>query len=293
MASIDGSLLESPLGVADLAAAQGLVMQAGWNQNAEDWRIFLDLGSALAVKDGEGRLAATAATLPYPSGFGWISMVLVDPAFRRQGIATRLLERCIALLQANGRIPVLDATPAGRAVYRPLGFRDGWPIQRWRSTHAVSPAVSVAPAEAGAHGVRVLEERDWPAVLALDAAAFGCDRAPLLSRLKRRSETFSCVLHRDGTLQGFLLGRAGRIATQLGPIVAADEETAAAMAAWAAARLAAPVIVDALARHEGFARWLAANGFAKERPYTRMGYGRDELFGDPGRTMAIAGPELG
>lgn len=278
---------ESPLTPADLAAAQGLVAQAGWNQNAEDWRIFLELGSALAVRDGEGRLAATAATLPYPSGFGWISMVLVDPAFRRQGIATRLLGRCMAVLQANGRIPVLDATPAGREVYRPLGFHDGWPIQRWRRTNAV------APAEARAHGVRALEERDWPEVLRLDAAAFGCDRSPLLARLRKRCEGFACVLHRQGALQGFLLGREGRIATQLGPIVAADEKTAAALAAWASARLAPPVIVDALARHEDFAGWLTANGFAKERPYTRMAYGRDELFGDPGRTMAIAGPELG
>lgn len=284
MAGNEG-LEESALGAADLAGAQALVIQAGWNQNAEDWRIFLELGSAIAVKDAEGRLAATAATLPYPSGFGWISMVLVDSAFRRRGIATRLLERCMAALQGNGRIPVLDATPAGREVYRPFGFRDGWPIQRWRRTGDARPTAEIA--------VKKLETVDWPGVLALDAVAFGCDRAPLLSRLRKRCEAFSCVLHRQGVLQGFLLGREGRIATQLGPIVAADEEAAAALAAWATARLASPVIVDALARHEGFARWLAANGFEKERPYTRMAYGRDELFGDPGRTMAIAGPELG
>ena len=54
-----------------------------------------------------------------------------------------------------------------------------------------------------------------------------------------------------------------------------------------------PVIVDVLERHEPFARWLAANGFQKERPYSRMALGRVTLFGDPGRTLAIAGPELG
>ena len=111
--------------------------------------------------------------------------------------------------------------------------------------------------------------------------------------LRERSRGFACVAGEGARLRGFLLGREGRIATQLGPIVAEDEDTAAALAAWAGARLEPPVIVDALERHDRFSRWLAANGFAKERPYTRMALGRDELFGDPRRMVAIAGPELG
>jgi hypothetical protein len=170
-------------------------------------------------------------------------------------------------------------------VYKPLGFRDGWPLQRWRRRSDVAVSMST--------GTRNLEEKDWPEVLALDAAAFGCDRSPLLERLRARSRGFSCVHEKDGRIRGFLLGREGRIATQLGPIVAANEEIAGMLAAHALARVKAPVIVDALERHAGFARWLAAHGFARERPYTRMALGRDELFGDPGRTLAIAGPELG
>lgn len=279
MASTE-ALVEGPLEAADLEGACALVAEVGWNQNAADWHIFLELGSATAVKAG-GRLVATAATLPYPSGFGWISMVLVAGAFRRRGIATRLLRECISRLVDARMIPVLDATPAGREVYKPLGFRDGWPIQRWRRQR--DSAVPASPR------VRPLKDADWPGVLALDAAAFGCDRAPLLERLRGRSREFACVL--EG--KGFLLGREGRVATQLGPIVAADDETASALAAHALARVKAPVIVDALERHDAFARWLAQHGFQRERPYTRMALGRDELFGDPSRTFAIAGPELG
>lgn len=285
MASIDLSLSEVPLSGHDLENAQALVAEAGWNQNAADWRIFLELGRAFAVKDAAGRLAATAATLPYPSGFGWISMVLVSGAFRRQGIATRLLQRCIGALREANMVPVLDATPAGREVYRPLGFRDGWAITRWRRS-AVSRTDEVKTA-------RVLEERDWPAVLALDAKVFGCDRAPLLERLRGRSSGFSCVMEKDGRLRGFLLGREGRVATQLGPIVAEDEDAAQALAGFACGRIAGPLLLDALERHGALARWLEAHGFGRERPYTRMALGRDELFGDPRRLAAIAGPELG
>jgi len=282
MASIDG-LTEAPLRAADLDAAQLLVAEAGWNQNAADWRVFLELGAALAVKDGE-RLVATAATLPYPSGFGWISMVLVSGAYRRRGIATRLLARCIDVLREAGMVPVLDATPAGREVYRPLGFRDGWAITRWRGRGGNA---------GGGKAACALEERHWPGVLALDAQSFGCDRAPLLEKLRGRSSRFACVVENNGGLRGFLLGREGRVATQIGPIVADDEQAAQALAGFACERIAGPLLVDALDRHAGLSRWLEAQGFARERPYTRMALDRDELFGDPRRLAAIAGPELG
>jgi GNAT superfamily N-acetyltransferase len=288
MASTE-ALAQAALGHGDLDGAQALVEQAGWNQVKADWEVFLDLGRTFAVKSEHGRVAATAAVLPYPSGFGWISMVLVDQAYRRRGIATRLLEHCIEALKQAGMVPVLDATPAGREVYKPLGFRDGWPIQRWRRT-GVEP--SPAPLR-GATTVRAMEDRDWPAVLALDASAFGCDRAPLLERLRLRSRRFACVAERSGRLQGFLLGRDGRVATHIGPVIADDEQVAVALAAWAAQRLPSPVIVDALERHASFAAWLESHGFQKERPYTRMALGRDSLFGEPARTIAIAGPELG
>lgn len=288
MASTE-ALVETPLTADDLAGAGALVAEAGWNQNAADWRVFLDLGRGFAVKTEAGVLAATAATLPYPSGFGWISMVLVAKAFRRRGIATRLLERCLATLRDAGMVPVLDATPAGRTVYQPLGFRDGWPLTRWRR----SAAAPRAAAPGASDGVRALTDADWPLILALDAQAFGCDRAPLLERLRVRARDFACVAERGGRLRGFLLGRDGRLATQLGPIVAEDEATAAALAAHACARLPDCVIVDALDRHGEFADWLGAQGFNRERPYTRMALDRDTLFGDPQRCIAIAGPELG
>ena len=278
-------LLEGPLTRADIEAACALVAEAGWNQNAADWAIFLELGSASGVTTKGGRLVATAATLPYPGGFGWISMVLVTAAFRRRGIATHLLERCIESLRDAGRVPMLDATPAGREVYKLLGFRDGWLIQRWRRR-----ADGFVKQQ---REVRELRASDWPAVLALDAAAFGCDRSSLLERLGGRSRGFACVAEGRGRLHGFLLGREGRIATQLGPIVAEDEACAAELAAHALRSIAAPIVVDALERHAGFARWLEAHGFERERPYTRMALERDAPFGDPGRTFAIAGPELG
>lgn len=272
----------------DLAAAGALVRECGWNQVADDWRLFLHGGEALQVPDAMGGIAATAAILPYPPRFGWISMVLVSQAQRRQGIATALLDRCIERLRQRGLVPVLDATPAGREVYRQLGFHDGWAITRWRRT---TPAALPTPAQDVQ--VRPLRAEDWPRIAALDREAFGADRLDLLRQLAARSAAFACVAEQEGRLAGFLLGRDGRLATQLGPVVAQQESVAAALAADALQRAGDAVLVDALDRHADFAAFLRSAGFAVERGYTRMTLAADTAFGDPHLTVAIAGPELG
>src|SRR5262245_52219709 len=46
------------LTVAELPAADALVAEAGWNQVAADWRIFLDFGTVHAVRTAAGRVIA-------------------------------------------------------------------------------------------------------------------------------------------------------------------------------------------------------------------------------------------
>ena len=58
-------------------------------------------------------------------------MVLVTKEWQKRGFATRLLQTCIERLEENGLVPVLDATPAGENVYRPLGFIPHFSFQRW------------------------------------------------------------------------------------------------------------------------------------------------------------------
>ena len=278
------------LSSADLDGAQRLVAESGWNQVRADWELFTELGAAFKVLGSSGELAATAATLPFRN-FGWISMVLVAKAHRRQGIATALLEHCIARLREQGLVPVLDATPAGRTVYRPLGFHDGWPITRWRRTERGAPSVVAAAADGTT--VRPLAERDWPGLVSLDTPAFGADRMNLLRRLAARSRDFACVAEQRGEITGYLLGRDGRQATQVGPIVAYAEGPAKALLAHALARIDGPVLLDVLDLHSGFAPHLVAAGFSVERSYTRMTLDREAAFGDAHLMVAIAGPELG
>ena len=271
----------------DLADADALVKEAGWNQTEADWRVFLDLGSVFAIRDRD-RVIATAATLPYGGRFAWISMVLIAGEYRRRGLATRLMERCIETISAAGLVPILDATPAGRAVYLGLGFQDSWPFQRMLLKERAKRPEGSSPLE-----VEPVTDKDWNELCAYDAKWFGADRSAVLSRLRGRLPEAEALVRKDGKAAGFLLGRKGRRAAQIGPLVADDPDTAAALLEYAAGTVAAPVYIDVMDDKTALIDRLKATGFVHERPYTRMMLGRSESFQNLPRTFAVAGPELG
>jgi GNAT superfamily N-acetyltransferase len=281
----------SPLRETELADAEALVAEAGWNQTADDWRAFLALGTVYAVRTGNGRVIATGAVLPYGSRFAWISMVLVTQAFRRRGLATLLLKRCVDDLIAQKLVPVLDATPAGREVYRALGFKDSWGFQRYARMGPENHAPAVAPPP----GVTFapISEANWRALCSYDAKIFGADRSRLLERLRGRVPAIDCVALRGDDVVGLVLGRDGRVATQIGPIVADDETCARALLARALAGVAGPAFIDVSDAKHGAISDLAARGFVSQRPLTRMLYRTDGAFDDTVRTFAVVGPEFG
>jgi GNAT superfamily N-acetyltransferase len=275
----------------DIDAAVRLSAAAAWNQVAADWQIFLDLGDAYGlVTRGDGRLVATAATLPHGERFAWISMVLVAADWRRRGFASWLLRYCVDRLLDRQLVPVLDATPAGRPVYLGLGFQDCWRMRRLVLLRAIRSHDREGRDDAL---VRPLQAGDWPAILAYDRAVFGGDRAALLRRLADRLPRAALVAERSGRLAGFLLGRDGRVMTQLGPLAAADEATAEALLRQAFLLQPPPLAIDLADRHERLGRRLIERGFAVERPLTRMVHGRSCAFDDPARLFAVAGPEFG
>jgi GNAT superfamily N-acetyltransferase len=288
--SAHGLSAPAPLRAAEIGDAQALVAEVGWNQTQADWRAFLDFGHVQAVRRRNGQVIATAATLPY-GAFGWISMVLVSEAFRRQGLASRLLRGAIDDLIGAGLVPVLDATPAGREVYRKLGFNDTWGFARL-ARHA-APAAARSDQPAADLSVRAITDADWPALCIYDARAFGADRSSLLARLRGRLPPADLVALRDGRLAGFLLGRDGRIASQLGPLIADDDATARALLERALAGIDGPVFIDVADSKRDTLTWLAGQGFAPARPLTRMVHQRSAAFDDGVRTFAVVGPEFG
>ena len=138
------ALVRAPLTQRDVPGALALSNKVGWNQTAEDWRLFIAHGRSIGLFDTDEGLIATAAALPYHNGFGYISMVIVEPGWRRRGLARRLMGECIDTLRGMGRAALLDATPAGALVYRGLGFVELVTMERWEGEGSVADARSPA-----------------------------------------------------------------------------------------------------------------------------------------------------
>ena len=254
---------------ADIPAGLRLCRAAGWNQNEADWLCFVN-GARLALLDG--RIAGTVGTLRFEDSFAWISMLLVDPEFRRRGVGTALLMEALRLL-AEVACVRLDATPAGKLVYDQCGFHDEHPMVRLR-------------AESLRGGATLPPLRTLDPVRELDRAVFGADRGPVLDHLLAAAPDFA--FHTDGA---YALGRHGFHADHIGPVVARDEATARALVS--AVHTGRPVLIDAPEHTPSWIGWLESIGFRRERPFMRMYRGMPPPTAIPEFQFAIAGPEFG
>lgn len=301
------SALRVTVGVRDIPGALALSQASGWNQTADDWAVFIERGQVLGVRGDDGTLVATGAALPYGEDQGWISMVLVTPAWRKQGLATGLLDECAAHLRAAGRTPVLDATPAGEPVYRRMGFAPGMPFERWEAdlppaasaplegpvsapAAGLRSAPAAGPAGADLQAMRPATASDLDCLCALDASASRIERRFLIESFMGRPNT-RAWLRNDA--QGFVLVRAGLRAVQVGPLVAPHEAGAIALLDTAFGALQGPVFLDVPTRWHALTDWLGQRGFARQRPFTRMALGPSAALGGSDRLFVLAGPEFG
>lgn len=303
-ALFSGVTFESPLATltarrltpADVPQAVALTAEAGWNQIDTDWRMMLALGDGLGLFDS-GKLVATAIVLPYPEPapartqkFGWISMVLVTPAWQRRGLARWMLQRCIGALQGAGYMPMLDATPAGREVYLRLGFVEGMEIQRLEAAHL--SGINLESVSGGRLYMPMFKGRG-PDAAWFDRSIFGADRAGLIEAIRER-DLPAYIAERDGAVDGIAMLRDGQRAFHVGPVLATEPGIAAQiLLPFGMYTRDRPVFMDVPSHQTAFIDALSAAGFKLQRKLTRMYLGAKAPGATPERCFAIAGPELG
>ena len=276
MAATERELPLLQLGIQDAVSALELSREAQWNQNEADWRYFLSKGIVYGLRDSASKLIATAALLPYTKREAWISMVLVTESRRRQGLATRLVDACLDAAMRLGLTVWLDATPAGAAVYGPLGFSPTLQLRRLRHQgHAPLTAASeLAPGKLG----------DF---ISCDINAMGFDRRALITDLSGRPG--SRLLSTNAAMA---LVRDGRATRHIGPLFADNPESALALVTGIVAAEPDAHLIDAVADQTIFLQGLMRAGWIMERSFQRMRFGRTTVqAGEP--PFAVAGPEFG
>lgn len=276
------------LDASHLAGGLALSRAAGWNQTQADWQLLISAGNAIGMVDETGKLIATALTLPHGSEFGWISMVLVDEAHRGRGHATRLLKTCVATLERARLVPVLDATELGEPIYRSLGFEVQFSYQRWAiETPPSAELMGELTSSIETASLKPVTEED---IFKIDENVFGGRRRQVLQNLMARSSGFSAMTEAG---DGFVLGREGELAWQIGPISAASCDDALGLLTHAISHTKGPIFIDACERATKLISVLQSAGFQPQRRFMRMANSAHEVFGSPERCFALAGPELG
>ena len=95
----------------DIPAAMRLKEAAGWNQTEQDWLTVLDVAAGQCwVRELDGDVVGTVTAVSYGRELAWIGMMLVDPAYRRRGIARDLMKFALGYLEAR-RLKPSSLTP--------------------------------------------------------------------------------------------------------------------------------------------------------------------------------------
>lgn len=279
----------------DLESAHALSSTIGWNQRLDDWRMLTSLapGGSFAAVD-TGRIVGTAIGIDY-TAFGWVAMMLVDPAYRGRGLGARLLEAALTALPPG--LPVrLDATPLGRPLYERYGFVPETTLTRHLRAGGQTWTRSGSDPDPGrASPVPALGQTSvsgGAAPWAGPGLTPNHPRQRLLQWMHANAPEYAFAL---GDGPQYCLGRHGRLFDQLGPVVADTADAAAALAGAALSNTRGAVIVDAYDSHEPFTAWLRSAGFEPQRPLYRMcrGASLPPAHANGPIEFAIVGPEFG
>lgn len=289
MASTD-HLDVRPIEAEHAEAVWPLSIEAGWNQNVADWRFMLGAGRGFGLIGPDGRWQASSLVLPLGQRLAWISMVLVTKDIRRGGVGTGLLKRCIAEVQEMGAVAGLDATELGRPIYLPLGFRDLYSIRRWHFDGARGAPV---PPPRGIE-IRPADVADLSKLATYDRSLSGMERPTMIAHLLLRQPGLAWIAQTpSGAITGYALGREGRTASSIGPVIADSEPIALALISKIAVSAAGPFIIDVPEAHRDVRAWIEGEAGVTPRAYMRMTLGAAKGLDDPTHVFALAGPELG
>jgi GNAT superfamily N-acetyltransferase len=184
----------------DVDPAAAAVLAGGWGDRSTFFHfVAAHAGCHPVVAEVDGRIVSTGVGTANGRA-GWIGTIFVAPEHRGRGLGRAMTEVVIDALETAGcRTLLLVATQEGLPVYERLGFAVE---TRYRVLEAAS-AGDDHPPGADSPLIRAFGPPDLEAMVALDRAATGEDRAHLLGALASPASTRCSV--RDATVTGFLL----------------------------------------------------------------------------------------
>lgn len=242
----------------DIPDVVRLSARIGWDYSEEEMEVVLRSGHFFAHRGPGGKVVSTAAIFPY-STLASLGVVMVDPDYRRRGLATRLVDACISAVP--DRPILLVATEEGKPLYEKLGFKTVGTLDKLVAKRYTGGLQRMTHQQT----VHPASEKDIEEIIDLDEKAFGARRERLL-RLRIKQAAFGAVLrNRTGKAVGFALGVPGPELMVIDPVVAPDEEAAALLIDRIAGWAPGPMRIDIPSQHQRLADFLTRCGFETVR----------------------------
>lgn len=233
----------------------------GWNPGLADLSCFLaqDPGLFLGAFEGAALQSVISATR-YGADFGFIGFYIARPEARGRGHGLAVWQAGMSRLA--GRLVGLDGVVAQQANYRKSGFRLAWRNIRFGGLpRPPVPHGTVMPAAA----------IPFEAIEAMDAEVFPAPRPAFWRAWLGAPGHLALVLLREGEPAGFGVIRPCRKGHKIGPLVAADEAGAEALAAALLARIGpGEVFLDVPEPHAAALRLAGRLGLAPVFETARM-----------------------
>jgi GNAT superfamily N-acetyltransferase len=258
-----------PMTADDLESVVAAILADDWGDRRAWFEFALASPScrAFVAEGGDGQAVGTGV-LTVHGAVGWIGTIWVASSMRRHGIGLALTQATIdAAEEAGCRTLVLVATEAGRPMYERLGFG----TQTWYRTMEAQPGSARREGSPPVPAMRAFRPDDLPALVALDRAATGEDRAVNLGMLTTSEGTR--ILERDGGIAGFVArapwGGGATVAPRLEDALAILD--AHRMAAQPGRRVRCGILLE----NEVGARALDAGGWTEAWRAPRMVRGDD------------------
>ncbi|UVK56916.1 GNAT family N-acetyltransferase [Mesorhizobium sp. AR02] len=265
-------------------------LAVGWPHRAEDWQFLRESGEGFVALDEIGRVLGSAMWFAHGDDFATVGMVITSPRLQTLGAGQWLMKRVFD--KVAGRDLRLNATRAARRLYLSLDFQPEKTVYQCQGIARLQTTGRPANTR---DDVRILDARDIPAIIALDAAGFGVRRAALIERLFAHSAGYG--LFKDDTLTAFALCRPFGRGHVVGPVVAeSDADAVAIVRPHVADHSGSFLRIDTHMDHGEFAAFLSHSGIPVFDTVLTMSLGKrlsDFAIDGAPTTYALASQTLG
>jgi GNAT superfamily N-acetyltransferase len=193
----------------------------GWNPGRNDAQIFWDTDpDGFIAADLEGELIGGGSIISYGGRFGFMGFFIIRPDHRGKGLGTRLWLQRRDILTARLQAPVVIGMDG---VFNMQGFyaRGGFVLHN-RDLRFEGVGAAAPPGEA------LVDLRELPLVdvLDYDSAHFPAPRERFLEAWITQPDSRALGAVQDGILRGYGVIRPCRQGFKIGPLFAADGDTA-------------------------------------------------------------------